>query len=65
MLRRLRHKRRLASALRSRQPAQCKTWQQAAADLLYPLLYAMYQTEDLQAGIAAFKDREQPTFHDR
>ena len=39
--------------------------QQAAADLLYPLLYAMYQTEDLQAGIAAFKDREQPTFHDR
>ena len=39
--------------------------QQAAADLLYPLLYAMYQTEDLQAGIASFKDRKQPTFYDR
>jgi len=39
--------------------------QQAAADLLYPLLYAMYQTEDLRAGIASFKDRKQPTFYDR
>ena len=39
--------------------------QQAAADLLYPLLYAMYQTEDLQAGIASFKDRERPVFHDK
>jgi len=39
--------------------------QQAAADLLYPLLCAMYQTEDLQAGIASFKDRKQPTFYDR
>lgn len=39
--------------------------QQAAADLLYPLLYAMYQTEDLQAGVASFKDRERPVFHDK
>jgi len=39
--------------------------QQAAANLLYPLLYAMYQTEDLRAGIASFKDRKQPTFYDR
>jgi enoyl-CoA hydratase/carnithine racemase len=39
--------------------------QQAAADLLYPLIQAMYQTEDTQRGIATFKDRERPVFHDR
>ena len=39
--------------------------QKAAADLLYPLIYAMYQTEDTQLGIATFKDRERPKFHDR
>ena len=39
--------------------------QRAGADLLYPLVYAMYHTEDTQKGIATFKDRDRPVFTDR
>lgn len=39
--------------------------QQAAADLLYPLINAMYHTEDTQKGIATFIDRERPVFQDK
>ena len=38
--------------------------QQAGADLLYPLIYAMWSTEDLQRGINSFKDKTRPEFHD-
>lgn len=39
--------------------------QQAAADMIYPLINAMYHTEDLQDGLAAFAERKRPVFKDK
>ena len=39
--------------------------QQAGADMLYPLIYAMWNTEDLQKGIHSFKDKTRPVFNNR
>ena len=39
--------------------------QRAGANLLYPLIYAMYHTEDTQKGIATFQDRTRPVYKDK